>query len=77
MSSIESYEGLCGCIHRYSTSDLRVRCKYEFAHSGPHSWEKKQVAMSIIGGSFYSCTLNPDYLQLPGNGKRKKVVIGH
>lgn len=35
MSSIESYEGLCGCIHRYSTSDLRVRCKYEFAHSGP------------------------------------------
>lgn len=54
--SIESYDGLCGLIHLNSSSDLRVRCKYEFGHSGPHSWDKKNVGMTIVGGTVYSCS---------------------
>lgn len=40
MSSLESFDGLCGIIHLCATSDQQVRCKYEFGHSGPHSWDK-------------------------------------
>ena len=42
MSAVESFDGLCGIIHRHSTSDQQVRCKYEFGHQGPHSWVKNE-----------------------------------
>lgn len=54
MSTIESYDGLCGIIHLSSTSDQRVRCKYELGHTGPHSWDKydHQGGCCIIKGLF-------------------------
>lgn len=76
MSSIESYDGLCGIIHLNSSSDQRVRCHFEFGHSGPHSWENKKVGLSITGGTFYSGTWKTESLHLPNDNKRKRVVIG-
>jgi len=40
MSSIESFDGLCGKIPTFASSDLRIRCKYEIGHYGPCSYEK-------------------------------------
>ena len=37
---VKDYDGLCGVIYRWSTSDQQVCCKYEFGHTGIHSWEK-------------------------------------
>ncbi len=74
MSHIESYDGLCGIIHLYASSDQRVRCKYEFGHSGSHSWEKVAVGLHIQGGSYASDL--PSFMSVP-TGKRKRVVIGH
>jgi hypothetical protein len=71
MSSIESYDGLCGLVHHYSSSDKRVRCNFEFGHSGPHSWDKKKLRLCIQGGSFRT----PGF-PLNVDNKRKKVVIG-
>lgn len=48
MSSIESFDGLCGIIYRMSTSEQQVRCKYKFGHDGPHSWEKNLSSGPII-----------------------------
>ena len=42
MSSIENYDGLCGIIWKFSTTTQQVRCKYEFGHGGPHSYEKNE-----------------------------------
>lgn len=53
---IESYDGLCGIIHRGASSDCQVRCTYELGHSGKHSWDKK-----ILGLSFYH--------RLPGDAR--------
>lgn len=47
MSSIESYDGLCGIIHRHANTDCQVRCSYEIGHHGKHSWEKLQLAMNF------------------------------
>lgn len=52
MSSVENYDGLCGVIHLNASSDQQVRCSFEFGHHGPHSWEKKQVGLHIVGGVF-------------------------
>jgi len=79
MSSIENYEGLCGQIHLHSSSDQRVRCNYEFAHSGPHSWEKKKFGLSIMGGAILNDYADAVYNQkrwIPANEGRKKIVIG-
>jgi len=40
MSSIESYDGLCGLIANFSSFDLRLRCNLPIGHHGPCSWEK-------------------------------------
>lgn len=40
MSDIESYDGLCGIIAPFSSSDMQLRCKYDITHEGNHSWEK-------------------------------------
>ena len=50
MSTVESYDGLCGIIHLYASSDNQIRCKYEFGHYGPHSWHKTRVGLHIFGG---------------------------
>ena len=42
MSSLESYDGLCGIIHLNASSNQQVRCKYEFGHHGDHSWVKHE-----------------------------------
>lgn len=52
MSSVENYDGLCGIIHLASSSDRQVRCKYDFGHGGPHSWEKEIVEIVIHAGTF-------------------------
>lgn len=51
MSTVENYDGLCGIIHLYASSDKQVRCTYELGHHGQHSWAKVKVAYSIFGGS--------------------------
>lgn len=47
MSSVESYDGLCGVIHLGASSDCQVRCTYEVDHYGPHSWEGKIITLSF------------------------------
>lgn len=56
-ATVESYDGLCGIIYHYSTSDRQVRCKYEFGHGGPHSWEK-QLSGSPFRDFVHSTTLD-------------------
>lgn len=58
MSTVESYDGLCGIIHPSASSDRQVRCSYELGHHGSHSWNKVRVAYHIYGG-----TNNPYYRQ--------------
>lgn len=55
MSTVENYDGLCGIIHLYSSSDKQVRCSYELGHYGPHSWANKRVAFHIFGGITNPC----------------------
>lgn len=40
MSTVENFDGLCGIIARFASSDLQIRCKYELGHGGPCSFEK-------------------------------------
>lgn len=47
MSSIETYDGLCGIIAPFSSSDLRLRCKFCIGHAGPCSWEKYREKLDI------------------------------
>lgn len=51
MSNIESYDGLCGIIHLYATSDKQVRCHHSLGHHGKHSWADKKIALHIVGGT--------------------------
>jgi hypothetical protein len=51
MSSIESYDGLCGMIASFAASTLRLRCKYSIGHYGPCSWEKYRSQFQISGGT--------------------------
>jgi hypothetical protein len=37
--SVEDFDGLCGIIYLHACSDQQIRCKYEFGHEGPHSYE--------------------------------------
>ncbi len=54
MSSIEDYSGLCGIIPTFAGFDNRIRCKYEFAHGGPCSFEKHRRKFSFCyAGSFH------------------------
>jgi len=40
MNETIDFDGLCGVIYMHASSDKQVRCKYEFGHGGPHSYEK-------------------------------------
>lgn len=40
MSSIESYDGLCGIIARFASSNLQLRCHYSLGHDGECSHKK-------------------------------------
>ena len=46
MSAVESFDGLCGMIHRYAKSSKQVRCLHEFGHDGEHSWVKNELKQS-------------------------------
>lgn len=78
MSSIENYDGLCGWIHPHCNSDKRVRCNYEFGHSGSHSWENKPLGFTIMAGCFANDMSEPGAHKrfIPTNEGRKRVVIG-
>jgi hypothetical protein len=62
MSGLEDTDGLCGVIHRNATSSQQVRCKYEFGHEGPHSYEGTVEKTAV--GDFYVHPVEPD-TQLP------------
>jgi hypothetical protein len=48
--SLKSYDGLCGVIYPYSTSDRQIRCKYDWTHTGKHSWDgDPRVAYRLVG----------------------------
>lgn len=51
MNTVENFDGLCGVIADFATSDLQLRCKYEFGHEGKHSFEKYRSNFNITGGS--------------------------
>lgn len=55
---IESYDGLCGIIANFSSSDLRLRCHYELAHEGKCSFEKYKRYFRISSSCVSSCSLN-------------------
>ena len=40
MITVENYDGLCGIIPTFASSDLQIRCNYEIGHGGPCSFEK-------------------------------------
>lgn len=60
MGSCDKFDGLCGIIAPFASSDLQIRCKYEMAHSGPCSWEKYKSRFFITAGcgSYESYYLN-------------------
>lgn len=62
MSDIENYDGLCGVIAPFATSDLQLRCKYCLVHQGEHSWEKYRINF-IISSSGTSSRYIPDFLK--------------
>ena len=47
MSHIESYDGLCGVIAPFASSDLQLRCEWCMEHVGKHSWEKYRSQFRI------------------------------
>jgi hypothetical protein len=50
MSNIENFDGLCGIIATFSSSDLQIRCHYEFGHGGPCSFQKYKDQFIIQTG---------------------------
>ena len=50
MGSCESFDGLCGCIAPFASSDLQLRCKYFFDHDGECSWKKHQHYFHFTAG---------------------------
>jgi hypothetical protein len=54
MSSIENYDGLCGIIADFASSDNRLRCHYELGHHGPCSFKKYQTSFRCMAGCFSS-----------------------
>jgi hypothetical protein len=50
MSAAESYDGLCGIIAHFSTSDLQIRCDYFVGHQGPCSFEKYKRNFYVFCG---------------------------
>ena len=59
MSSIESYDGLCGKIPTFASSSLRIRCKYDINHRGPCSYEKYK-SQFVISGHATEPTTSPE-----------------
>jgi len=49
MSSLESFDGLCGWIAPWARSDLQLRCVYDITHQGPHSWAKLKKHFVVSG----------------------------
>ena len=61
MSGLESSDGLCGIIYIGATPDQQVRCKYEFGHEGPHSYEKLLPDRACCG----PIVINGEYIRHP------------
>lgn len=55
MSHIETFEGLCGQIATFASSDLQLRCLYSLGHHGKCSWSKYEKQFHIDG----SCNAGP------------------
>lgn len=55
MSTLDSYDGLCGIIANFASSDLQLRCNYCMGHHGPCSWEKYKERFMISS----SCERDP------------------
>lgn len=47
MSTVENFDGLCGIIARFASSDLQLRCHYELGHVPPCSFEKYRSQFHI------------------------------
>jgi hypothetical protein len=56
MSNIENYDGLCGIIATFATSDMQLRCQYELGHSGPCSFEKYRSHFICMAGCYSTPT---------------------
>lgn len=50
MGSCESFDGLCGCIAPFASSDLQLRCNYFVGHEGDCSWKKYKHHFIISAG---------------------------
>lgn len=50
-STVENFDGLCGIIPTFATSDLQIRCHYELGHGGPCSFEKHHNNFYCQAGS--------------------------
>jgi hypothetical protein len=50
--TVENYDGLCGIIADFASSDNQLRCHYEIGHHGPCSFEKYKNHFRIIAGCF-------------------------
>lgn len=70
MSSIKSYDGLCGLHAPFGAFGLRLCCEYSMIHYGPCSWEKYRSQFVICGG-----TGRLDYLELIDKDGFKKGFI--
>ena len=52
------FDGLCGIIAPFASSDLQLRCQHELGHHGPCSWKKFERHFMIMGGTF--CSPDPE-----------------
>jgi hypothetical protein len=59
MSSVETFDGLCGIIATFASSDLQIRCTYELDHYGDCSFEKYRKQFTIQS----SCGRDPEEIK--------------
>lgn len=50
--TVEDYSGLCGIIPTFADSSRQIRCKFEFGHSGPCSFEKYRSQFWLRAGCY-------------------------
>lgn len=51
-ATTESFDGLCGIIATFASSNNQIRCHYELGHHGPCSFEKYRDHFICHAGCF-------------------------
>jgi hypothetical protein len=61
-ATVESYDGLCGIIATFASSNLQMRCLFEMGHGGPCSFEKHRHNFVFSFGSVNRPDLEEEFI---------------